>query len=84
MKYDYRCRDCTEIFEEDYPIGEPPPVIQCPVCKSGRTQKMIVCPAIYINWKDVRSSGDVSGVTPKFLPPAKRQPKETAEDFGGR
>jgi putative FmdB family regulatory protein len=84
MRYDYRCRDCAEVFEVEYSPVNPPIAVQCPTCGSGNTQKVIMCPAICINWRDIRSAADVAGVTPKFIPPARRRPRETADDFGGQ
>ena len=81
--YDYQCEDCAEIFEKQHPMSGPLYPIQCPVCSSGNVHKVIICPAITVAWRDPRSSSDVSGLIPKYHPPARGRPHETAEDFGG-
>lgn len=81
MRYDYRCQTCTEIFEVRYSLNNPPRAIICPVCGSGDTHKLIICPAISIRWRDPRSSEDAGRMRNKFIPSVSQ---ERAEDFGGR
>ncbi len=81
--YDYRCEDCAELFEKRHPMAGPEYPVQCPVCQSGNVHKVLFCPAITVNWRDPRSSSDVSGLRPKYIPPAQGRPRETADDFGG-
>lgn len=81
MRYDYQCQDCTEIFEVRYSLNNRPRAVVCPVCGSGNTRKLIICPAISVQWKDPASSEDASRMKHKFMPSVASQ---TAEDFGGR
>ena len=87
-RYDYRCQECGEVFEASHPMAGPDlGYIRCPVCGTGRTQKIILqAPAIRIRWQDARSSptGDASGMKPKFLSSVRnKRALETPNDFGG-
>lgn len=37
-RYDYKCRDCEEVFEESHPIDESPKIL-CPKCEGENTFK---------------------------------------------
>ena len=52
--YDYRCNDCSEVFDEKHPMDFKGVVI-CPICLSGDTHKLVVMPAVKLDWKDTRT-----------------------------
>lgn len=50
-KYDYRCEECTELFEVDLPMGGEKPAVECPICGSCSTVKVyIAVPALRIDF----------------------------------
>lgn len=64
--HDYQCLTCLEIFEVRYSRDEKPIAVNCPVCESGDTHKLIAMPATSIWWRDPLASSDASGLTPRF------------------
>jgi len=40
VTYQYRCRECKQVAELKFPIGEMPEEIECPKCK-GQAKKII-------------------------------------------
>lgn len=77
--YDYICNDCTEIFERKHSMlfeG----TVQCPVCSSGRTRKIVMsAPALRIWFKDASSSTSCESLRPKFRGAFTRKPRERPE-----
>ena len=62
--YDYRCEDCTEMFEVDLPMGKKRPPQKCPVCNGYRTKKVILeAAALRVEWMP-DGAGDTS--LPRF------------------
>jgi len=89
--YDYICHDCAEIFETNHSM-QFAGVVQCPVCSSGRTRKIVLSsPALSIWFKDARSSTSCESLRPKFRGAIHRKPRErpevtqaTAASLGGQ
>jgi len=66
--YDYRCRVCSEIWEEDLPMKFRG-FVTCPICQSGNTQRIhLQAPATVLNWWDAGSSSDTGGITDRYRP----------------
>ena len=64
--HDYICKLCAELFEVRYGRDEKPVAVLCPICGTGRTNKIISVPALRIWWKDALSSEDASRMAPRF------------------
>lgn len=70
-RYDYRCKECAEVWETEHPMTYEGPV-ECPVCKTSLTHKIILeTPGIWIYWKDARSSSEAR--LPSYLTPIKNR-----------
>ena len=68
--YDYRCEVCAEVWEENLPMKFRG-FVTCPVCQTGRTQRIhLQAPATVMNWWDASSSMDASGIRERFRPRA--------------
>jgi putative FmdB family regulatory protein len=65
-KYDYRCKECDELFEAEYPMGSRPEIVPCPACDSADTKQVYSnVPATYMDW-DPSYAGDCG--LPTFRP----------------
>jgi len=64
--HDYLCDMCAELFEVRYSQDKKPIAVTCPICGSGRTNKVLNMPATSIWWKDAMSSSDVGDLTPRM------------------
>jgi putative FmdB family regulatory protein len=74
--YDYRCEECAEIFEVHYGRDEKPLAVTCPICKSGRTSKIMSVPALRVRWKNALASNEAMDMAPRFYKRAKNRALE--------
>jgi putative FmdB family regulatory protein len=71
--YDYRCRECGEVFVDEHPMEYNGPVI-CPVCCTGRTQRIFLqCPATVLNWWNAAASSDAGDIDKRFRPSSRNK-----------
>ena len=74
MYYDYQCQDCNELFEIRHSMDYKG-LVQCPICNSYNTNKLVIVPAIVFNWKDSstihKDLGDIIGT--RYRPAPKRK-----------
>ena len=40
-RYDFRCHDCTTVFEVERPMSRAAAPVACPQCGSGQTYKLL-------------------------------------------
>lgn len=68
--YIYQCKKCNHVFEVKHGMtyeGQ----ITCPECDTDQTKKLVTCPAIVLDWKNLPpEEGAIAQAGKRFRPSA--------------
>jgi putative FmdB family regulatory protein len=69
MIYDYRCKECGEVFEIDAPMGNRPDTVICPICDKEAKRFIISAGALVFDW-GARAASE-AGVSGRYHAPTR-------------